>query len=119
MAVPYSRLGGDDVGVVFGQLCNALTAFVSRARAEITLSKLSEDEQRIIFGHLCSVLEPRFAVYFSSASRGLWEQTQALRQQLRVEHEGLAAICLKVGIRSKELREAKDIEWRGMCRHSL
>ena len=79
MAFSYSRLGGDDVGVVFGQLCNALTAFVSRARAEITLSKLSEDEQRIIFGHLCSVLEPRFAVYFSSASRGLWEQTQALR----------------------------------------
>ena len=112
MALSLSRLGGD-AGVVFGQLCHALTAFVSRARAEMTLSKLSEDEQRIIFGHLCSVLEPRFAVYFSSASRGLWEQTQALRQQLRVEHEGLAAICLKVGIRSKELREAKEIEWRG------
>ena len=102
---------GDNAAVVFGQLCHALTAFVSRARAEMTLSKLSEDEQRIIFGHLCSVLEPRFAVYFSSASRGLREQTQALRQQLRTEHEAVAAICLKVGFRSKELREAKEIEW--------
>ena len=90
----------------------ALSAFVSRTRAKMTLSKLSEDEQRIIFGHLCSVLEPRFAVYFSSASRGLREQTQALRLQLRAEYEGLAAICLKVGIRSKELREAKKIDWR-------
>ena len=112
MALSLSRLGGD-AGVVFGQLCNALTAFVSRTRAKMTLSKLSEDEQRIIFGHLCSVLEPRFAVYFSSASRGLREQTQALRLQLRVEHEGLTAICLKVGIRSKDLREAKEIDWRG------
>ena len=52
-------------------------------------------------------------MYFSSASRGLWEQTQALRQQLRADHEAVAAMCLKVGIRSKELREAKEIEWRG------
>ena len=112
MALSLSRLG-DEAGVVFGQLCHALTAFISRAHAAMTPAKLSEDEQRIIFGHLCSVLEPRFAVYFSSASRGLWGATQALRQQLRVEHEGLTATCLKVGIRSKELREAKKIDWRG------
>ena len=108
MALAYSRLGGDEAGVVLGQLCNALTALFSRARGKMTLSKLSEDEQRIIFSHLCSVLEPSLAVYFSSASRGLWEQTQALRQQLRADHEAVAAMCLKVGIRSKELRR----RWR-------
>ena len=54
MALSYSRLGGDEAGVVLGQLCNALTALFSRARGKMTLSKLSEDEQRIIFGHLCS-----------------------------------------------------------------
>ena len=109
MGLSCSRLGDE--------ARNALAAFFLRARpeltrAEMTLLKLSEDEQRTIFGHLCSVLEPRFAVYFSSASRGLRESTQALRHRLRIEHEAaVKAICLKVGVRSKELREAKEIEW--------
>ena len=80
----------------------------------MALWKISEDQHRSIFGQLCNVLEPRLAVYFGSASRELWALTQALRQQLRAEHEAALALCLKMGMRScKVLREAKEID----CRH--
>ena len=78
----------------------------------MALSKLSGDEQRILFTQLCNVLEPRVAVFLSSASNELWTATQALLPQLRADHEAAAALCLKVGLRScKELREAKKISW--------
>ena len=82
-----------------------------RARGAMALSKVSEDQHRSVFGQLCNVLEPRLAVHFGSASRGLWALTQALRQQLRAEHEAILALCLKMGMRScKELREAKEVD---------
>ena len=93
-----------------------------RARAAMALTKLSEDEQRIVFIQLCNVLDPRGAVDFSSASNGLWALTQALRQQLRAEHEAVAVLCRKVGMRScKELREAKkaNFENRGLSAADL
>ena len=77
------------------------------------LSSLSGDEAGIVFCWLCNVLDPSIAIYFSSANQGLWALTQALRQQLRADHEAAAALCLKVGLRScKELREAKKLCWR-------
>ena len=80
----------------------------------MALSKLSGDEQRILFTQLCNVLEPRTAVYLSSASNELRTSTQALLPQLRADHEAATALCLKVGLRScKELREAKQIDWFG------
>tara|TARA_B100000795_G_scaffold193904_1_gene148173 strand:- start:412 stop:1581 length:1170 start_codon:yes stop_codon:yes gene_type:complete len=79
----------------------------------MALSKLSEDEQRIVFTQLCNVLDPGVAVAFSSASSELWALTQAMRQQLKAEHEAATALCLKVGMRScKELREAKEARWQ-------
>eukprot|EP00964_Phaeocystis_antarctica_P061571 scaffold36809_cov56-Phaeocystis_antarctica.AAC.5 len=76
----------------------------------MALSKLSGDEQRILFVRLCNVLEPRTAVYLSSASNELRTATEALLQQLRGDHEAAAALCRKVGMRScKELREAKEV----------
>ena len=58
-----------------------------------------------------NVLDPRAAVAFSSASHGLWAATQALLQHLKADHEGAAALCRKLGMRScKELREAKEVE---------
>ena len=76
----------------------------------MALATLSGDEQRILFVQLCNVLEPRLAVYLSSASNELREPTLALLLQLRADHEAAAALCLKVGMRScKELREAKVI----------
>ena len=78
----------------------------------MALLSLSGDEQRILFGQLCNVLEPRLAVYLSSASNELLELTQALLQQLRTDHEAATAFCLKVGLWScKELREAKTAHW--------
>ena len=79
----------------------------------MALSKLSGDEAGIVFSQLCNVLEPRLAVYLSSASNELWAPTQAQRQQLKADHEAAAALCCKAGLRScKELREAKDVAWR-------
>eukprot|EP00964_Phaeocystis_antarctica_P077610 scaffold48194_cov69-Phaeocystis_antarctica.AAC.2 len=79
----------------------------------MALSKLSGDEQGIILGQLCNTLEPRLAVYFSSASSELRALlTPALRQQLRADHETAAALCHKVGMSScKELREATRVWW--------
>eukprot|EP00964_Phaeocystis_antarctica_P061568 scaffold36809_cov56-Phaeocystis_antarctica.AAC.2 len=78
----------------------------------MALAALSGDEQRILFTQLCNVLEPRTAVYLSSASNELRTATEALLQQLRGDHEAAAALCHKVGLRScKELREAKQINW--------
>ena len=88
----------------------------------MALSKLSGDEQRILFVQLCNVLEPRVAVYLSSANNELRTATQALLPQLRTDHEAAAALCHKMGLRScKELREAKVVEWydRGLTATDL
>ena len=77
----------------------------------MALTALSEDEQRIVFSQLCNVLDPRGAVDFSSTNSGLWVLTQALQQQLRTDHEAVAALCHKTGMGScKELREAKEVK---------
>ena len=79
----------------------------------MALSKLSGDEKRILFTQLCNVLDPRLAVYLSSASHELRELTQALLPQLRADHEAASALCRKMGLRScKELREAKEVDRR-------
>eukprot|EP00964_Phaeocystis_antarctica_P026346 scaffold14840_cov66-Phaeocystis_antarctica.AAC.5 len=81
-------------------------------RAAMALLSLSGDEQRILFTQLCNVLDPRTAVYLSSANHELRELTQALLPQLRADHEAAAALCFKVGLRScKELREATSVHW--------
>ena len=60
------------------------------------------------------MLDPRGAVDFSSITNELWVLTQALRQQLRTDHEVAAALCRKLGFRScKELREARVVHWEG------
>jgi hypothetical protein len=81
----------------------------------MALSKLSGDVQGIILGQLCNPLEPRLAMYCSSASKELrLLLTPALRQQLRADHEAAAALCRKVGMRCcKELREASTVFWVG------
>ena len=79
----------------------------------MALSTLSGDEQGIILGQLCNTLEPRLAMYFSSASSELRALlTPAVRQQLQADHEAAAALCVKMGMRCKELREATSVRWR-------
>ena len=78
----------------------------------MALATLSGDEQRIIFSKLYNVLDPGVAVGFSAVSSGLWELMQALRKQLRADHEAAAALCRKLGMQScKELREAKKLNF--------
>jgi hypothetical protein len=82
------------------------------AAAAMALSKLSGDEQGIILGQLRNTLEPRLAMYFSSASTELRALlTPAVRQQLRADYEVATALCVKMGMRScKELREATSVD---------
>ena len=78
----------------------------------MALAALSGDEQRIVFSQLCNVLDPGVAVDFSSASSGLWASTQALRQQLKADHEVVAVLCRKMGMwRCKVLRKAGKVCW--------
>ena len=60
----------------------------------MALSELSGDEQGIILGQLCSTLEPRLAMYFSSACSELRALLPpAVRQQLRADYEAATALC--------------------------
>ena len=104
----------------------ALLEDAARAyRAELesrttTLDALPDEIQQVIFGQLCNALDPRSAVAYSSASKGLREPMQrvgegaskSLLQQLKEENAAAAALCRKVRVRScKALREAKEIKW--------
>ena len=109
-----NQLAADELPSVLSRL--SVTGLGDGVRA--AMSKLSEDQHRSIFGHLCNALDPRAAVDFSSASLGLWALTEDLRQQLRAEHEAMAALCLEMELRScKELREANNLVWlhKGHC----
>ena len=80
---------------------------------EGALLHLSDDALGVVFEGLRNTLDPRVALALSSANHELWALTQALRQQLRADHDAAAALCGKVGLRScKELREAKHVNWR-------
>ena len=84
------------------------------------LDALPDEIQQVIFGQLCNALDPRAAVDYSSASKGLREPMQRVGegasksplQQLKEENAAAAALGLKVGVQScKALREAKRIKW--------
>ena len=102
----------------------ALLEDAARAyRAELesrttTLDALPDEIQQLVFGKLCNALEPRSAVAYSSASKGLREPMQRVGegagksplQQLKEENAAAAALCLKAGVQScKALREAKSV----------
>jgi len=108
------------------QSCIALLEDTARAcRAELesrttTLHALPDEIQQLVFGQLCNALDPRSAVAYSSASKGLRELMQrvsegarkSLLQELKEENAAAAALGLKAGVQScKALREAKDIKW--------
>ena len=81
----------------------------------MALSKLSGDEQGIILGQLRSTLEPRLAMYFSSASKELRALLPpAAQQQLRADYEEATALCRKLRMQDcKALRKAKKVAWVG------
>ena len=85
----------------------------------MALAALSGDEQLVIFVQLCNVLDPGVAVAFGSASKELWELTQAERQQLQADHEAATALGRKAGKRScKVLRVAIEVLWSHTGRSS-
>ena len=78
----------------------------------ISMVALPDELLQHIVRQACNPLEPRVAVYVSSASHGLWALTPALLQQLRADNEVAAALCRKLWKRScKELREAKMLHF--------
>ena len=78
----------------------------------MALCLLGDDALGVVLEGLCNPLEPRNAVGLGSVSHRLRALTQALREQLRTEHEVVAALCRTLGLRScKELREAKKVDW--------
>ena len=78
----------------------------------MALSSLGGDEVGLIFSWLANPLEQWLAVDFGSASSGLWVMTKALQQELKTEHEVVAALCQNVGLRGcRGLREAQRIFW--------
>jgi len=80
------------------------TAKACRAEVEsrTSLDDLPEEMQQLVFGQLCNALDPRSAVAFSSASKGLRELMQRVGegagksplQQLKEENAASTALCL-------------------------
>ena len=78
----------------------------------MSLSSLGGDEVGLIFSRLANPLEQWLAVDFGSATSGLRVLTKALQRELKAEHEVIAALCHKVGMRGcRGLREAQRISW--------
>ena len=75
-------------------MIESVPPYLSREKpAAMGLAALSGDEQGILFVQLCNVLDPGVAMDFGSVSNELWVLTQALRQQLRTDHEAATARC--------------------------
>jgi len=123
---PPQQLSVTELHSVMTELRSRITLLASAIGAYRTelesraWDALPDEIHQLIFGQLCNALDPRSAVAYSSASRGLRELMQrvgagagkSLLQQLKEENAATAALCLKVGVRScKALREAKEIDW--------
>ena len=119
---PPQQLSAMELRSRIALLENAARACRAELESRTTrLDALPDEIQQVIFGQLCNALDPRSAVAYSSASKGLREPMQRVGegagksplQQLKEENAAAAALGLKAGVQScKALREAKDIEWR-------
>jgi len=120
-ARPPQRLSATELRARIALLEDAARAYRAELESRTTtLDALPDEIQQLIFGQLCNALDPRAAVDYSSASKGLWELMQrvgegagkSLLQQLKEENAAAAALGRKVGVQScKELREAKYVDF--------
>ena len=130
---PPQQLSASELRSCIALLEHAAKAHRTELESRTRLDALPDEIQQVVFGQLCDALDPRSAVAYSSASKGLREPMQRVGdgggnsplQQLKAENAAAAALCRKVAawypgetssveVRScKELREAKDIEWHG------
>ena len=118
---PPQQLSATELRSRIALLEDAARACRAELESRTRLDALPDEIQQVIFGQLCNALDPRSAVAYSSASKGLREPMQRVGegagksplQQLKEENAAAAALCLKVGGcgACKELREAKRSEW--------
>ena len=98
----------------------------------VSMVALPNELLQHIFKQACNSLEPRTAVYLSSANNELRTATEALLQQLRADHEAAAVLCRNLFKASvyvdprlpewilrqqgmiccRMLRDAKEVVWR-------
>ena len=116
-------------GLVAGtrEVRETLTALKAESRTA-RLDALPDEIQQLVFGQLCNTLDPRSAVAYSSASRGLRETMQrvdegaskSLLEELKEENAAAAALCLKAGVQGfKALIEAKWLFWKDLSTADL
>ena len=118
---PPEQLSATELRARIALLEDAARAYRAELESRVRLDALPDEIQQVIFGQLCNALDPRSAVSFSSASKGLRELMQRVGegtgksplQQLKEENAAAAALCRKAGVRScKALRETNVICWR-------
>jgi len=119
---PPQQLSATELRARIALLEDAARAYRAELESRTTLDALPDEIQQVIFGQLCNALDPRSAVAFSSASKGLRKPMQRVGEgagksaleQLKEENAAAAALCLKLGMQScRALREAAKIDWDG------
>ena len=117
---PPQQLSVTELRARIALLEDAARAYRAELESRTTrLDALPDEIQQVIFGQLCNALDPRSAVAYSSASKGLRELMQRVGegagksplQQLKEENAAAAALGRKLGGRScKSLRWAMVIQ---------
>ena len=119
---PPQQLSVTELRARIALLEDAARAYRAELESRTTpLDALPDEIQQDIFGRLCNALDPRSAVAYSSASRGLREPMQTVGkgdgksplEQLKEENAAAAALCRKPGVLRgcKGLHEAMLIVW--------
>ena len=116
---PPQQLSATELHSRIALLEDATTACRAELDSRTSLVTLPDEMQQLVFGQLRNVLDPRDAVDYSSASKGLLEPLQRVGegtsesplQELKEENAAAAALCLKLGLQScKALREAREVD---------
>jgi hypothetical protein len=118
---PPQQLSASELRSCIALLEHAAKAHRTELESRTRLDALPDEIQQVVFGQLCDALDPRSAVAYSSASKGLREPMQRVGdgggnsplQQLKAENAAAAALCRKAGVRScKALREtSRNLQW--------
>ena len=117
---PPQQLSATELRARIALLEDAAKAFRAELESRMRLDALPDEIQQVVFGQLCNALDPRAAVDYSSASKGLRDLMQRIwegagkspLQQLKEENAAAAALGLKaVESSCKAMREAKELEW--------
>ena len=111
---PPQQLSATELRSVMTELRSRITLLTGAMRAYRTelesraWDALPDEIHQVIFGQLCNALDPRSAVAYSSASKGLRKPMQRVGkgasksplEQLKAENAAAAALCRKAGVRS-------------------